>query len=61
MDVDHRFAPVQLLENRPVSRIAEPFVSVIRLQIDTIGLERIERIFDLFERGVEVEHRQRRE
>jgi hypothetical protein len=31
MDVDHRFAPVQLLENGPVSRIAEPFISVIRL------------------------------
>jgi hypothetical protein len=31
MDVDHRFTPIQLLENRPVSRIAKPLISAICL------------------------------
>ena len=31
MDVNDRFAPVQLRENRPVRGIAEPFISVIGL------------------------------
>jgi hypothetical protein len=57
VDVDHRFAPIELLKNRFVGWIAEPFVSVICLQVYAIGLERIEGIFDLFEGGIDIEHR----
>jgi hypothetical protein len=48
VDVNHRFAAVQLVQNRLIRRIAAPFVSVIGLQIDAVGLERIERVLDFF-------------
>jgi len=61
MHIDHRLAPVELVENRPIRRVAQPLVAVIRLQPDAVRLERVERVFDFLERGVDVEHRERRE
>src|SRR4051794_4835114 len=61
MHVDDGLAPVQLLEYWLVSRIAEPFVAVTALQADPVGFQTVERIFDLLESGVDVQHRQRRE
>jgi hypothetical protein len=49
--------PVQLVENRLENAMTEPLFAVIRLQADTIGLQRIEGIFDFLERPVDVEHR----
>src|SRR5712671_3673113 len=61
MDIDHRLAPVELLEHRLVDRIAEPFVAVIRLNADAVSLQGIEGIFDFLEGRVDVDHRERRE
>ena len=61
MHVDHRLAPVEFVEHRPVDGIAQPLVAVVRLQPDAVGFERVEHVFDLFKRGVDVEHRERGE
>ena len=61
MDVDHGLAAVQLLQHRLVHRIAQPFVAVVGLQVDAVGLDGVEGVFDLLQRHVDVHHRQRRE
>ena len=61
MDVDHGLAAVQLLQHRLVDRIAQPLVAVVGLQVDAVGLEGVEGVFDLLQRHVDVHHRQRRE
>ena len=52
MHIDHGFAPVELFEDRLVGGVAEPFVAVVGLQIDAVGLQRIEGVFDLFQRQI---------
>ena len=60
MHIDHRLAPVQFVEHRPVARIAQPAVAVVGLQADAVGLERVEDILDFALRAIGVEHRQGR-
>ena len=61
MDVDHRLAAIQLLPQRREGRIAEPELVVARLDADAVGLQRIERVFGLFEAAIDIGQRQRRE
>jgi hypothetical protein len=41
--------------------MSKPFVAVVGLQPDAVGFERVERVGDLLECGVDVQHGQRRE
>jgi hypothetical protein len=59
MHVDHGLAAVELLQHRLEERVAEPLVAVIALQPDAVGLECVERVLDLLERGVDIQHRER--
>src|SRR5262249_56649822 len=52
--VEYGLAAVKLLEHRRKERIAEEFVVVIGPKIDAVGLERVEGVFDLPERAVNV-------
>ncbi len=47
MGVNHRLAPVELLEHRHEGRIAEIFAAVAGEQADAVGLEHVERVLDL--------------
>ena len=61
MHIGDCLAAIELLQHRLIGRIAEPLVAVIGLQVDAVGVQRIEDVFDLFQGGVDVHHRQRRE
>src|SRR4029079_8994870 len=61
MEVDHRLATIELLEDRAIGRIAGPLVAVVGLQAEPISLQRAERIVDLPQARVDVDHRQRGE
>jgi hypothetical protein len=59
MHIDDDFAPVELFQHRLEERMPEPFVAVVGLQPNAVRLERVERVGDLLERGVDVQHGQR--
>jgi hypothetical protein len=56
--VEHGAAAVELLEHWRKHRVAQELVAVVGAEIDAVGLERIERVFDLLERAVDVGERQ---
>ena len=58
MNEDDGLAPVELVHHRRERRIAEPFVAVARHQDDAVGLERVERVFDFLEAGIDIRQRQ---
>jgi len=58
MHVDDGLAPVQFLEHWLVSRISEPFVSIVTLQTDPVRFQGVESLFDLFESDIDIQHRQ---
>ena len=53
MRIDQRLAAVEFLHDRQEQGVAEPFVAVARHQGDAVGLQRIERIFDLALGGID--------
>ena len=59
MHVDHRLAPVELVEHRHEGRVAEILVLVAGEQPDAVGLQRVERVLDLLEAAVRVGQRDR--
>ena len=59
MHIRDSFAAVQLLEHRLVHGVAKPFVTVVGLQVDAVGLDGVEGIVDFLERHVDIDHRQR--
>ncbi len=59
MGVDDRFAPVQFFINRREDRVPKPFIPVIGIQADSVGLKGIERIFRLAEGSLGVRDRDR--
>src|SRR5437867_4929611 len=61
MGVDQRLAPIELLPDRCEGSVAEIFVLVARHQAHTVGLERVERVFDFLETALRVEQRNGRE
>src|SRR5579875_755647 len=61
MGVDDGLAAVELLEQREVVRIAEPFIAHIGHQRDAVGLERIERVSGFDKAALDIEDRHRRE
>jgi hypothetical protein len=61
MHIDDGLTPVELLEHGLVDGVAQPFVPIIALQVDAVCLDDVECVLDLFEGGVDIHHRQRRE
>ena len=49
--IDHGLTPIELLEHRHEGLVAEIFVAVAGVQADAVGLEHVERIFDLAQRA----------
>ena len=58
MHVDHGLPAVELGHHRRKGRIAEPLVAIAREEPDAVGLQRIERVADLFETALDVGQRQ---
>ena len=56
MYIDHRLAPVQLLEDGRELRIAQPRRTVVSCQTYAIGLENVECVGDLRERAFHIIH-----
>jgi hypothetical protein len=57
VDVDDRFAAIELVHDRLEIRMPQPFVAVAGVESDAVGLELIERVFDLLQRAFDVRHR----
>src|SRR6202790_5686152 len=58
MSVNDCAAPVEFVENRIETRIAEPFGLVTRVHGHAVSLESIEAVLDLLQTSVDVRHRQ---
>jgi hypothetical protein len=54
MRIDNSFPAIQFIENWCERGIAKPFVIVTSQESDAIGLQRIERVFDLAKAAVNV-------
>ena len=61
MDVHDGVAPVEFFHSRSVGGIAEPRIVIAGEEPDTIGLQRVVGICDLFQRRIDVRKRHRRE
>ena len=61
MDIDHRFAPVELGEHRVESGIARPFVVIAGVHADTVSLEHVHAILDLGKTALDIRQWQRGE
>jgi hypothetical protein len=57
MRVDNSAATVQLVEHRLEANVTQPHIAVAREKADTIRLQRVERVLDLFKAGVDVRQR----
>ncbi len=57
VNVDHCLAPVELFVDRRKRRIAEILVLIAGEQPDAVGLERVERVFDLLEASLHIRRR----
>src|ERR1700722_16550436 len=49
MGIHDSLAPVQFIEDRAKNRIAEPVVVITSQNTDTIGLERVQGVFNFLE------------
>jgi hypothetical protein len=61
MGVHHHLAPVQFIEDRAKNRIPQPVVVIARQEADTIGLERVQRVFYFLQAVLDEGKRQQRE
>ncbi len=61
MGIDHRLAPIELVEDRVIVGIAEPFIADAGHQIDAVGLQHVIGVLDLAKGALDVEDRQHRE
>src|SRR5580698_2723946 len=52
MRVDNRFSAIELFENRPEVRIAEPLVAIVRQHAYSVRFQRVETILDLLKTGI---------
>ena len=60
MRIDDGATTIQLVEHRPQPNVTQPHVAVAREKADAIRLQRVERILDLAQAGVDVRQRQDR-
>ena len=61
VEIDHRLAPVELVEHRREGLVAGILVDVVGRQRDAVGVERVVGVFDLAQAALDVRQRQRRE
>ena len=54
MEIDDRFAPVELVEDRRIGGIARPGLAVAGQQADAVELQHVERIFDLAQAALDI-------
>ena len=56
MEEHRRLSPVDFLINGPKEWIARPFIAGVGEHHDAIRLQRVERVFDLFEGQIHIGH-----
>ncbi len=61
MEIRHGLAAIELLEDRDEERVAGPGISVAGHEPDAVGLEHVERVFDLAQRALDIGHGHRGE
>src|SRR5262245_33113677 len=52
--INDSFAAIEFIENRFEGFVTEPLISPVAQQAHTFGFERIERVFDLVQAGVNI-------